>query len=163
MHATRVGSVRVAKNRLAKIALEGKPCESIADLLTGMTVLTYSEDPVAAAKVAEDYAKENKKFEILGGAMGENALDRAGVDSRVENAVARGAYRYHRGHASAHLLRTSPAQLAHLQAISQASCPPSKRRRKLRKRLALTDLRGANAPTLEHMTVKRKELIQWLI
>ena len=73
------GSVRVAKNRLAKIALEGKPCESIADYLTGMTVLTYSEDPVAAAKVAEDFAKENKNFEILGGAMGENALDRAGV------------------------------------------------------------------------------------
>ncbi|QPM90809.1 50S ribosomal protein L10 [Pseudooceanicola algae] len=72
-------SVRVAKNRLAKIALEDKPCASIADLLTGMTVLTFSEDPVAAAKVAEDFAKENKKFEILGGAMGENALDRAGV------------------------------------------------------------------------------------
>ena len=75
------GSVRVAKNRLAKIALEGKPCESMSDLLTGMTVLTYSEDPVAAAKVAEDYAKENKKFEILGGAMGENVLDRAGVEA----------------------------------------------------------------------------------
>ncbi|NVO58144.1 50S ribosomal protein L10 [Rhodobacteraceae bacterium B1Z28] len=75
------GSVRVAKNRLAKIALDGKPCESIADLLTGMTVLTYSEDPVAAAKVAEDFAKENKKFEILGGAMGENALDRKGVET----------------------------------------------------------------------------------
>ena len=73
------GAVRVAKNRLAKIALDGKPCESIADLLTGMTVLTYSEDPVAAAKVAEDYAKANDKFVILGGAMGENALDRAGV------------------------------------------------------------------------------------
>ncbi len=75
------GSVRVAKNRLAKIALEGKPCESIADLLTGMTVLTYSEDPVAAAKVAQEYAKENQKFVILGGAMGENALDVAGVEA----------------------------------------------------------------------------------
>jgi large subunit ribosomal protein L10 len=73
--------VRVAKNRLAKIALEGKPCESIADLLTGMTVLTYSEDPVAAAKVAQEYAKENQKFVILGGAMGENALDVAGVEA----------------------------------------------------------------------------------
>ena len=72
-------AVRVAKNRLAKIALEGKPCASIADFLTGMTVLTYSEDPVAAAKVAEGFAKENSKFEILGGAMGENSLDRAGV------------------------------------------------------------------------------------
>jgi len=75
------GSVRVAKNRLAKIALEGKPCEAMGDLLTGMTVLTYSEDPVAAAKVAEDYAKENNKFEILGGSMGENILDRAGVEA----------------------------------------------------------------------------------
>lgn len=75
------GAVRVAKNRLAKIALKDKPCESIADLLTGMTVLTYSEDPVAAAKVAQEYAKENKKFVILGGAMGENALDVAGVET----------------------------------------------------------------------------------
>jgi large subunit ribosomal protein L10 len=74
-------AVRVAKNRLAKIALEGKPCASMSEYLTGMTVLTYSEDPVAAAKVAEDFAKENKKFEILGGAMGENALDRAGVEA----------------------------------------------------------------------------------
>lgn len=74
-------SVRVAKNRLAKIALQGKPCESITDLMSGMTVLTYSEDPVAAAKVVEDFAKDNKKFEILGGAMGETALDRAGVEA----------------------------------------------------------------------------------
>jgi len=73
------GSVRVAKNRLAKIALEGKPNASIADLLTGMTVLAYSEDPVAAAKVVQDYAKGNDKLVILGGAMGETALDPAGV------------------------------------------------------------------------------------
>ncbi|MBC7154111.1 MAG: 50S ribosomal protein L10 [Rhodobacteraceae bacterium] len=73
------GSVRVAKNRLAKIALEGQPCASLADLLTGMTVLAYSEDPVAAAKVADAYAKTNDKFVILGGAMGSSALDPAGV------------------------------------------------------------------------------------
>ena len=73
------GAVRVAKNKLAKIALEGKANQSIADLLTGMTVLSYSEDPVAAAKVADEYAKENSKFEIIGGAMGETALDVAGV------------------------------------------------------------------------------------
>ncbi len=73
------GSVRVAKNRLAKIALDGKPCASIADYLTGMTVLAYSEDPVAAAKVADKYAKGNDKFVILGGAMGDTALDPAGV------------------------------------------------------------------------------------
>ncbi len=73
------GSVRVAKNRLAKIALDGKACASIADYLTGMTVLAYSEDPVAAAKVADKYAKGNDKFVILGGAMGDTALDPAGV------------------------------------------------------------------------------------
>ena len=73
------GFVRVAKNRLAKIALDGKPCASIADYLTGMTVLAYSEDPVAAAKVVQEYSKVNPKLDILGGAMGENELDPAGV------------------------------------------------------------------------------------
>jgi len=78
------GAVRVAKNKLAKIALEGKPCASIGDLLTGMTVLAYSEDPVAAAKVVVDYAKDNKKLEILGGAMGGTALDQNGVKAVSE-------------------------------------------------------------------------------
>jgi len=73
------GSVRVAKNRLAKIALEGTPNASIGDLLKGMTVLAYSEDPVAAAKVVDAYAKENDKLVILGGVMAGTALDVAGV------------------------------------------------------------------------------------
>ena len=73
------GAVRVAKKRLAKIALEGTPNEPIADLLTGMTVLAYSEDPVAAAKVADEFAKGNDKLQILGGAMGGTALDTDGV------------------------------------------------------------------------------------
>ncbi len=73
------GSVRVAKNKLAKIALEGKPGAKMGDLLTGMTELAYSEDPVAAAKVTEAYAKVNEKFVILGGAMGDTVLDQAGV------------------------------------------------------------------------------------
>jgi large subunit ribosomal protein L10 len=72
-------SVRVAKNKLAKIALEGKPNAKIGELLNGMTVLAFSEDPVAAAKVAEEYAKENDKYVVLGGAMGEDYLDPAGV------------------------------------------------------------------------------------
>jgi large subunit ribosomal protein L10 len=73
------GSVRVAKNKLAKIALEGKPGAGMGELLTGMTVLAYSEDPVAAAKVADAYAKKNDKFVILGGTMGGTVLDTAGV------------------------------------------------------------------------------------
>jgi len=73
------GSVRVAKNTLAKIALAGKPSEKMGSLLTGMTILSYSEDPVAAPKVCEAYAKANDKFVILGGAMGSEVLDPAGV------------------------------------------------------------------------------------
>lgn len=73
------GTVRVAKNKLAKIALDGTPCASIAGLLDGMTVLACSEDPVAAAKVTQAYAKDNDKLVILGGAMGEIELDVAGV------------------------------------------------------------------------------------
>lgn len=73
------GSVRVAKNKLAKIALEGQPGVGMGDLLKGMTVLAFSEDPVAAAKVCEAYAKGNDKFVILGGAMGNAVLDQAGV------------------------------------------------------------------------------------
>ena len=74
------GSVRVAKNRLAKIALDGKPSAKMADYLTGQTVLAYSEDPVAAAKVARDFAKSNDKYVILGGAMGAEVLDSKGVE-----------------------------------------------------------------------------------
>ncbi len=73
------GSVRVAKNRLAKIALQGKPNESLSELLSGMTVFAYSEDPTAAARVMQKYSKDNAKLQILGGAMGETALDVAGV------------------------------------------------------------------------------------
>lgn len=73
------GAVRVAKNKLAKIALEGTPCEKMSDLLTGMTVFAFSEDPVAAAKATEAFAKGNDKLVVLGGSMGENLLDPAGV------------------------------------------------------------------------------------
>lgn len=75
------GAVRVAKNTLAKIALEGKPAEGMADLLKGQTVLAFSEDPVAAAKVAKAYAKDNDKYVILGGSMGGEVLDAKGVDT----------------------------------------------------------------------------------
>ena len=74
-------SVRVAKNKLAKIALQGTESEGMSAYLTGPTVLAYAEDPVAAAKVAESYAKENEKLVILGGAMGPTVLDEGGVKS----------------------------------------------------------------------------------
>lgn len=73
--------VKVAKNRLAKIALKGTDVASIEPLLKGPTVLAYSGDPVAAPKVAIDFAKTNEQFVILGGAMGKTALDPSGVKS----------------------------------------------------------------------------------
>ena len=73
------GGVRVAKNKLAKIALKDTPAERMGDLLKGMTVLAYSEDPVAAAKAVEAFTKDNKKLVVLGGAMGATPLDEAGV------------------------------------------------------------------------------------
>ena len=72
-------SVKVAKNRLAKIALEGTDVASIAPLLKGPTLIAFSSDPVAAPKVAIDFAKAHEKFVILGGAMGKTALDPNGV------------------------------------------------------------------------------------
>ncbi len=72
-------SVKVAKNRLAKIALEGSDVASIAPLLKGPTLIAFSGDPVAAPKVAVDFAKTNERFIILGGAMGKTALDSNGV------------------------------------------------------------------------------------
>jgi large subunit ribosomal protein L10 len=72
-------SVKVAKNRLAKIALEGTDVASIAPLLKGPTLIAFSNDPVAAPKVASDFAKAHEKFVILGGAMGKTTLDLNGV------------------------------------------------------------------------------------
>ncbi|MCW6531759.1 MULTISPECIES: 50S ribosomal protein L10 [Sphingomonas] len=72
-------SYKVSKNRLAKIALDGTDYLSLGDMLTGPVGLASSIDPVAAAKVAVEFAKTNDKFEIVGGAMGANALDVEGV------------------------------------------------------------------------------------
>ena len=73
--------VQVIKNRLAKIALDGTDAASIAPLFKGPTLIAYSDDPVAAPKVAVAFAKENDKLVILGGAMGKTALDANAVKS----------------------------------------------------------------------------------
>jgi large subunit ribosomal protein L10 len=72
-------SVRVAKNRLAKIALEGSEVASIAPLLKGPALIAFSGDPIAAPKVAVEFARTNERLVILGGAMGTTALDLNGV------------------------------------------------------------------------------------
>ena len=75
------GQVKVAKNRLVKLALEGTDAKGIADLLRGPTCIAYSVDPIAAPKIAVKFAKANEKFVILGGTMGQTVLDAQGVSS----------------------------------------------------------------------------------
>ncbi|BDV40761.1 50S ribosomal protein L10 [Methylocystis bryophila] len=74
-------TVQVAKNRLVKIALDGESAASIGPLLKGPTLIAYSDDPVAAPKVAATFAKDHDKFVILGGALGATALNPDGVKS----------------------------------------------------------------------------------
>ena len=72
-------SYKVAKNRLAKLALKDTDYVGLEDFLNGPTALAWSTDPVAAAKAAVDFAKSNDKLEIVGGSMGTQVLDEAGV------------------------------------------------------------------------------------
>lgn len=73
------GTVKVTKNRLVKLALAGTENESVSEYFTGPTAIAYSDDPVAAPKIAAKFAKENDNLVILGGVMGSTALDAASV------------------------------------------------------------------------------------
>ena len=70
---------RVAKNRLAKIALAGTPCEGMADLMVGPTAIAYSEDAIAASRAVVKMAKENDKLVVIGGVMNGEKIDAAKV------------------------------------------------------------------------------------
>jgi len=78
------GTVKVAKNKLAVLALKGTDAHGIAGLFKGPTVLAYSKDPVGAAKVTTMFAKEHDKLVILGAAMGKTVLDAKGVKALAE-------------------------------------------------------------------------------
>jgi len=71
--------VRVAKNRLSKIALQGKNNSKISDFLNGQTVLLFSEDPVAAAKISVKFSESNENLKLIGGSLGDEILDLAGI------------------------------------------------------------------------------------
>jgi large subunit ribosomal protein L10 len=74
-------SLKVAKNRLVKLALKDTDVEHISALFEGPTVIAYSDDPVAAPKAAAEFAKTNENLVILGGAMGATSLDATGVQA----------------------------------------------------------------------------------
>lgn len=73
------GAVKVTKNRLVKLALADTNAESLSDLFSGPTAIVYSEDPVAAPKIALEFSKDNDDLKLLGGIMGEKVLDAAAV------------------------------------------------------------------------------------
>lgn len=69
------GSFKIAKNTLARLAMKELPCESVSEHLSGPTGLSYSQDPVAAAKIIAEFSKTNEKMEIICGALGDKFLD----------------------------------------------------------------------------------------
>jgi large subunit ribosomal protein L10 len=75
------GQFTVTKNTLAKLAAKDTDYAGLDDLFVGQTGIVYSQDPVAAAKVAYNYAKDNDKLVILGGGLGAKVLDKAGVEA----------------------------------------------------------------------------------
>ncbi|MEX1179544.1 MAG: 50S ribosomal protein L10 [Cucumibacter sp.] len=78
------GTVRIAKNRLARLALKETKMADISSLLKGPSLLAFSADPVVAARVAARFAKTNEKLVIIGGAMGSTGLDAKGVKALAE-------------------------------------------------------------------------------
>ena len=77
-------SYKVAKNRLAVLALDGTRFDGIKPLLQGPTALAWSADPVAVAKTAVEFARTNEKLVVIGGALGTQTLDAAGVQALAE-------------------------------------------------------------------------------
>jgi large subunit ribosomal protein L10 len=78
------GTVKVAKNTLAVLALKETNSEGISNLFKGQTCIAYSSDPMVAARIAVKYSRENDKLVILGGAMGSNILDSASVKALAD-------------------------------------------------------------------------------
>ena len=77
-------TIKVVKNRLAKIALEGTDANGISNLFEGPTMVAYGTDPVAAPKVVSDFAKAHEKLVVLGGSLGKTTLDANGVKALAE-------------------------------------------------------------------------------
>ena len=75
------GSAKVVKNRLAQRAIEGTQFEGLKGLFKGPVIMVSSPDAIAAAKISYEYSKENKKLVLLGGSLGDKALDINGIEA----------------------------------------------------------------------------------
>ena len=74
-------SIRVVKNRLAKIALKGKSFEAASEMFTGPVAIAWADDMISAPKVAVAFAKDSKVFAIKGGFMGDEVFDTSGIEA----------------------------------------------------------------------------------
>ena len=83
------GQVKVAKNRLAKLALKETDNADMSALFTGPVVIAFAKDPMTAPKIAAAFADKNQKFEVLGGAMGKTGLDASKRQGAGHDALAR--------------------------------------------------------------------------
>ena len=70
---------KITKNRITKLALKNSKCKDLINLFTGPTAIALSEDAITSAKILTKFSKENKNLKILGGIMGKEILDIAGV------------------------------------------------------------------------------------
>tara|TARA_Y100001970_G_scaffold96935_1_gene122003 strand:+ start:1014 stop:1520 length:507 start_codon:yes stop_codon:yes gene_type:complete len=70
---------KITKNRITKLALEKTKCKELSNLFTGPTAVALSEDAITSAKILTKFSKENENLKILGGIMGKDILDVAGV------------------------------------------------------------------------------------
>ncbi len=67
-------SIRVTKNRIARLAVKDTKFEGLADLFKGPIIMAYADDPISACKACVNFAKENEKLVIVGGALTDKAL-----------------------------------------------------------------------------------------
>ena len=74
-------SFKITKNRLTKIALKGTAYESLSDKFVGPTAVAWAQDPVSAAKAIAEFAKDNDKLVLVGGAFGEKILSEAEIQT----------------------------------------------------------------------------------
>ena len=72
---------KITKNKITKLALEKTKCKDISNLFTGPTAVAMSEDAITSAKILTNFSKENENLKILGGIMGNDILDVAGVQN----------------------------------------------------------------------------------
>ena len=70
---------QITKNRITKLALKETKCKDLTNLFTGPTAVALSKDAITSAKILTNFSKENSNLKILGGIMGNDILDVAGV------------------------------------------------------------------------------------